>query len=172
MAAADASECGDPVHVPSRTVADLLPGTSLGWRGIRASWRSRKRPVSLTVRETLNACPGVHSASATSTAIDLMSVGARGVIRVGQRSPRGNARGCQAALAGDFVKAARSTPALQPLHKDLFVEASPIPVKWAVARMGHRNAIRYHLVETVGDAPRYRAAAMQAAGINLEDQAA
>ena len=43
---------------------------------------------------------------------------------------------CVAAVAGDAKKAMAVQRKLLPLHKNLFVEANPIPVKWAMARMG------------------------------------
>ena len=43
---------------------------------------------------------------------------------------------CQAAIAGDRDTAMRIQRQLMPVHRHLFVEANPIPVKWAVARMG------------------------------------
>jgi 4-hydroxy-tetrahydrodipicolinate synthase len=59
------------------------------------------------------------------------------------------------------------------LHRDLFVEASPIPVKWAVARMGLiGNAIRLPLVELATAHHDTVVRAMRTAGITLEDQAA
>jgi 4-hydroxy-tetrahydrodipicolinate synthase len=42
---------------------------------------------------------------------------------------------CAAALAGDFAEAVRIDKTLRPLHKALFMETSPIPVKWAVAQL-------------------------------------
>jgi len=103
-----------------------------------------------------------------------MSVGARGVISVSANvAPRRMHEACQAALTGDLAKARAIDATLQPLHKDLFVEASPIPVKWAVARMGLiGNAIRLPLVELSATHQDTVLRAMQAAGITLEDQAA
>ena len=43
---------------------------------------------------------------------------------------------CAAAIAGDVKKAMEIQFKLMPVHKQLFVEANPIPVKWAAARMG------------------------------------
>ena len=43
---------------------------------------------------------------------------------------------CVAAIAGDARRAMEIQFQLMPVHKNLFVEANPIPVKWAVARMG------------------------------------
>jgi 4-hydroxy-tetrahydrodipicolinate synthase len=80
---------------------------------------------------------------------------------------------CKAALAGDLAAARTIDASLQPLHKDLFVEANPIPVKWAVARMGIiGNAIRLPLVELASAHHETVLRAMRAAGITLEDQAA
>jgi 4-hydroxy-tetrahydrodipicolinate synthase len=43
---------------------------------------------------------------------------------------------CVAAIAGNVRRAMEIQFQLMPVHKQLFVEANPIPVKWAVARMG------------------------------------
>jgi 4-hydroxy-tetrahydrodipicolinate synthase len=43
---------------------------------------------------------------------------------------------CAAALAGDVSKAREANNRLLPLHRDLFLEANPIPVKWAAQQMG------------------------------------
>ena len=43
---------------------------------------------------------------------------------------------CVAAMAGDTKRAMEIQFQLMPVHKHLFVEANPIPVKWAMARMG------------------------------------
>ena len=43
---------------------------------------------------------------------------------------------CKAALAGDLAQALMINERLMPLHKSLFVESNPIPVKWAAARLG------------------------------------
>jgi 4-hydroxy-tetrahydrodipicolinate synthase len=80
---------------------------------------------------------------------------------------------CAAALAGDFAKARSIDADLQLLHKDLFVEANPIPVKWAVARMGLMgNAIRLPLVDLEPVHQEAVLRAMRAAGVTLEEQAA
>src|SRR6266403_791576 len=74
-------------------------------------------------RETLNACPPefVLLSGDDATAIDWMSMGARGVISVTANvAARRMHEACEAALAGDFVKARAIDASLQPLHKDLF----------------------------------------------------
>jgi 4-hydroxy-tetrahydrodipicolinate synthase len=127
-------------------------------------------------REILSACSPefVLLSGDDATAIELMSSGARGVISVTANvAPRRMHEACQAALSGDLTGARAIDASLQPLHKDLFVEANPIPVKWAVARMGMiGNAIRLPLVELATAHHETVLRAMRAAGVTLEDQAA
>ena len=124
----------------------------------------------------LNACPPEFTllSGDDATALDLMSLGARGVISVTANvAPRRMHEACAAALSGDMAAARAIDLSLRPLHKDLFVEANPIPVKWAVARMGLiGNAIRLPLVELSAAHHDTVLRAMQAAGVTLEDQAA
>jgi 4-hydroxy-tetrahydrodipicolinate synthase len=62
-------------------------------------------------------------------------------------APKLMAEMCAAALAGDLVRARACNDRLLPLHRRLFVEANPIPVKWALAEMGlTRSALRLPLV--------------------------
>ena len=106
--------------------------------------------------------------------IDLIGVGAKGVISVTANvAPRRMHDACAAALAGDFAAARAIDATLQPLHRDLFVEANPIPVKWAAARMGLIGpSIRLPLVELAAAHHETVLRAMRAAGITLKDQAA
>jgi 4-hydroxy-tetrahydrodipicolinate synthase len=67
-------------------------------------------------------------------------------------APRLMHRMCEAALAGDRKRALELDAKLQPLHKHLFVEPNPIPVKWALGQMQRIGAgIRLPLVP-LGDA--------------------
>jgi 4-hydroxy-tetrahydrodipicolinate synthase len=178
MAAAEASAA--PVilyNVPGRTAVDLLPGTVARLArnpqivAIKEATGSLQR-----ARETLSVCPPEFTllSGDDATAIDLMSVGARGVISVSANvAPRRMHEACEAALAGDLATARAIDAGLQLLHRDLFVEASPIPVKWAVARMGLiGNAIRLPLVELSTAHQDTVLRAMRAAGITLEECAA
>jgi 4-hydroxy-tetrahydrodipicolinate synthase len=64
-------------------------------------------------------------------------MGAKGSITVtGNVAPAKNHQMCEKALAGDSDGAKAIDKTLQPLHRDLFVQASPIPVKWAVCELG------------------------------------
>jgi 4-hydroxy-tetrahydrodipicolinate synthase len=177
-AAADASAV--PVilyNVPSRTAVDLLPGTVA---------RLARHPQIAAVkdatgsagraREILAACPPefVVLSGDDATAMELMGVGAKGVISVSANVVPGRMReACDAALRGDMTHARAIDADLQALHKDLFIEASPIPVKWAVARMGLMGGtIRLPLVELSPVHQETVLRAMQAAGVTLKDQAA
>jgi 4-hydroxy-tetrahydrodipicolinate synthase len=178
MAAADASYV--PVilyNVPGRTAVDLLPST-VGRLARNPRIVGIKEATGLLsrVRETLNVCPAefVMLSGDDATAIDLMSAGARGVISVSANvAPRRMHEACEAALSGDLTKARAIDDSLQPLHKELFVEANPIPAKWALARMGLiGNAIRLPLVELSAAHQEGVLRAMRTAGVTLEDQAA
>ncbi|MDV2079436.1 4-hydroxy-tetrahydrodipicolinate synthase [Marinobacter xestospongiae] len=72
-----------------------------------------------------------------ATAADLMLAGAKGNVSVTANvAPRAMADLCKAAIAGDRDETARLNDLLNPLNRKLFLEANPIPVKWALARMG------------------------------------
>ncbi|MDP9083440.1 MAG: 4-hydroxy-tetrahydrodipicolinate synthase [Pseudomonadota bacterium] len=177
-AAADASAVPAILYnVPSRTAVDLLPGTvarlALHPRivAIKEATGSLGR-----AREIKAACPPDFTllSGDDATFVDLMGVGALGVISVTANvAPRRMREVCAAALMGDLAEARAIDAGLQPLHRDLFVEASPIPVKWAVARMGLiGNTIRLPLVELSAAHHETVLHAMRTAGVTLEDQAA
>ncbi len=178
MAAADASEV--PVvlyNVPSRTAVDLLPGTIARLARHPQIVAVKDASASLIrARELLTSCP--HEFAVLSgddaTAIEWVGVGARGVISVTANvAPRRMHEACEAALGGDLAAARALDADLQLLHRDLFVEANPIPVKWAVARLGLiGNAIRLPLVELSPAHHDTIVRAMRAAGITLEERAA
>jgi 4-hydroxy-tetrahydrodipicolinate synthase len=178
MAAADASEV--PVilyNVPSRTAVDLLPGTIARLARHPQIVAVKDASASLIrARELLASCP--HEFAVLSgddaTAIEWMGIGARGVISVTANvAPRRMHEACEAALGGDLAAARVLDADLQLLHRDLFVEANPIPVKWAVARMGLiGNAIRLPLVDLSPAHHDTVVRAMRAAGITLEERAA
>jgi 4-hydroxy-tetrahydrodipicolinate synthase len=178
MAASDAAAV--PVilyNVPSRTAVDLLPSTLARLARNPQIVAIKDATGSLSrAREVLSACPPGFTllSGDDATAVDLMNLGARGVISVTANvAPRRMREACEAAVSGDLAKARAIDASLQPLHRDLFVEASPIPVKWAVARMGLiGNAIRLPLVELSAAQQETVLRAMRSAGVTLEDQAA
>jgi 4-hydroxy-tetrahydrodipicolinate synthase len=170
MAAADASAV--PVvlyNVPSRTAVDLLPATIA-----RLAAHARIVAVkeasgqSARVREIRERCPAGFTVLAGEDALarESMLAGARGVISVTANvAPRAMHEMCAAALEGDAARAAAIDAGLAQLHERLFVEANPIPVKWALAEMGLiAGGIRLPLTPL---APEHQAtvrAALQRAG--------
>ena len=127
-------------NVPGRSVADMLHDTVLrlaqvpGIVGIkeatgnieRAQWLIRDVPKGFAV----------YSGD-DPTAVALMLCGGQGNISVTANvAPRLMHELCVAAIAGDVKKAMEIQFKLMPVHKQLFVEANTIPVKWAAARMG------------------------------------
>jgi len=178
MASADASAV--PVilyNVPSRTAVDLLPGTVARLARHPQIVALKEALASLgRAREILAAVPADFTllSGDDATLLDLIGAGGKGVISVTANvAPRRMHEVCAAALGGDMAGARALDATLQPLHRDLFVEASPIPVKWAVARMGLMgNAIRLPLVELSTAHHETVLHAMRAAGVSLKDQAA
>ncbi|MGE8408698.1 MAG: 4-hydroxy-tetrahydrodipicolinate synthase [Pseudomonas sp.] len=81
------------------------------------------------------------------TAVELILLGGKGNISVTANvAPREMADLCEAALKGDAETARAINEKLMPLHKNLFIEANPIPVKWALNEMGLMgNGIRLPL---------------------------
>ena len=72
-----------------------------------------------------------------ATAVELMLMGAQGNISVTANvAPRAMSELCAAAMRGDAATGRAINERLMPLHKQLFCEANPIPVKWALHEMG------------------------------------
>lgn len=140
-AAADASSV--PVvlyNVPSRTACDLLPPAveRLSEHPRIVGIKEATGQVART-REILERCGDdfLVLSGDDATCRELMLAGAQGVISVtANAAPRLMRELCDAALEGDSSGALLVDQQLGPLHRDLFVEANPIPVKWAVARLG------------------------------------
>jgi 4-hydroxy-tetrahydrodipicolinate synthase len=96
-----------------------------------------------------------------ATAIDLILAGAKGNISVTANvAPKIMALACEAALIGDATRAYDENERISSLHSALFIEANPIPVKWALAEMGRIElGIRLPLTVLSAEAqPRVRAA--------------
>jgi 4-hydroxy-tetrahydrodipicolinate synthase len=152
------AEIGLPVilyNVPGRTVADLANETVLrladvpGIAGIKEATADLARGSELirALNEHGKRDFVIYSGD-DITALPLMLMGAHGVISVTANvAPRLMADMCRAALAGELATARSLNDRLLPLHRRLFVEANPIPVKWALAQMGKiRNELRLPLV--------------------------
>lgn len=131
-------------NVPSRTVADLANDTVVrlaqvpGIVGIKDAASDMGRTSELL--RALGAAGkkdfAVYSGD-DLTGLALMLLGGHGVISVtANAAPKLMAEMCAAALSGNIEQARALNDRLLPLHRRLFVEANPIPLKWALSQMG------------------------------------
>jgi 4-hydroxy-tetrahydrodipicolinate synthase len=138
-------------NVPSRTACDLLPETVARLMqfpqivGLKEGIAGVER-----VRELLDVVRAGFAilSGDDATAREAVLAGARGVISVTANvAPRAMSQMVAAALKRDRARAAELDAPLAALHRDLFLEANPIPPKWALARMGLiQGGIRLPLV--------------------------
>jgi 4-hydroxy-tetrahydrodipicolinate synthase len=157
-------------NVPGRSVADMQHETVLrlaqvpGIVGIkeatgnieRAQWLIKEAPENFAI----------YSGD-DPTAVALMLCGGHGNVSVTANiAPRLMHELCMAAIAGDVKRAMAIQFQLMPLHKTLFIESNPIPVKWAVARMGHcQQALRLPLTPLTAASQNALESVMQSAGL-------
>lgn len=158
-------------NVPSRTACDLLPETVARLAGVTQVIGIKEATGALErssqIREQCGEAFAIYSGD-DETACDLMLAGANGTISVTANvAPKKMAALCHAAVAGDSKAAKQLDADLVGLHKGLFVESSPIPVKWALKEMGKIPAgIRLPLTElSAPQHERVRAAMAQAGAL-------
>lgn len=138
-----AETCDIPIilyNVPGRTSCDLLPETVERLAKISNIIGIKEATGNLDrAKEILKRCGKdflVYSGD-DATAMDLMLNGAKGTISVTANiAPLKMHELCEAAIKGDKALADSINADLMPLHKNLFLEANPIPVKWALYEMG------------------------------------
>ena len=163
-------------NVPSRTAVDMLPATVARLSrlpriaGIKEAVGDASR-----VRELVASCAENFKVLSGDdlTARDAIGVGAAGVISVtGNVAPRAMADMIAAALLGDRAAATQIDQRLVALHRNLFVESNPIPVKWAVARMGLMGGtLRLPLTELSAGYHAIVVESLFAAGITVSEPA-
>ncbi|AAZ97051.1 dihydrodipicolinate synthase [Thiobacillus denitrificans ATCC 25259] len=127
-------------NVPGRTVADLANDTAVrlaevpGIVGLKDATGNMERAADLVRRVPKGFA--LYSGDDAS-ALPFMLLGGHGVISVTANvAPRLMHEMCVAAFEGNLARARECNDALLPLHSKLFVEANPIPVKWACAELG------------------------------------
>ena len=127
-------------NVPGRTACDMLPETAGRLARVPNIVGLKEATGDLDRVARLRALCGTDFALYSgddATAREFMLRGGDGVISVTANvAPAAMHRLCEQALAGDADKAAEIDSALSGLHRSLFVESNPIPVKWALAQMG------------------------------------
>jgi 4-hydroxy-tetrahydrodipicolinate synthase len=160
-------------NVPGRTVADLANDTALrlaevpGIVGIKDAAGNMDRICDLVAR----APEGFALYSGDDmTATAAMLLGYHGVVSVTANvAPADMHALAAAAVRGDLAEARRLHFKLAPLHRHLFCEANPIPVKWAMARMGWiPDGIRLPLTPLAEAHHAQVLAALAAAGIETQ----
>lgn len=157
-------------NVPGRTVADLQNDTVLRLAevpnivGIKDATANLERGSDLLRRKPADFV--VYSGD-DATGLPLLLLGGQGVISVTANvAPRLMHEMCEAVAKGDIKRAREINNKLLPLHRDLFCEANPIPVKWAVQQMGLvEGGIRLPLTPLAGIYHEQVRRAMRHAGI-------
>lgn len=126
-------------NVPGRTACDMSNDTALRLAEIPNIIGIKDATGDLSRGRDLIARAPQHFAIYSGddlTAIELMLSGAKGNISVTANvAIRQMAQACQAALRGDAEVARSLQEGMMPLHRALFIEANPIPVKWALQEM-------------------------------------
>jgi 4-hydroxy-tetrahydrodipicolinate synthase len=127
-------------NVPGRTATDLANDTALRLAqianivGIKDATGDLARGTDLLRRAPKDFA--IYSGD-DATALPLILLGGQGTISVTANvAPRLVHEMCSAVFAGDIARAKEINYRLFPLHQKLFVEANPIPVKWALQHMG------------------------------------
>ncbi|CAI06523.1 4-hydroxy-tetrahydrodipicolinate synthase [Aromatoleum aromaticum] len=159
-------------NVPGRTVADLSNDTTLRLAeipniiGIKDATGSIDRACDLIERAPKDFA--LYTGDDMSAAAFIL-LGGHGTISVTANvAPRAMHEMCAAALAGEALRVREINGRLVGLHRDLFCEANPIPVKWAVARMGLiESGIRLPLTPLSSASQERVLLAMRRAGVNV-----
>ena len=127
-------------NVPGRTACDMLANTVIRLSSVPNIIGIKEATGDVERAKAIIA--GVSSdflvlSGDDPTAVELILAGGKGNISVTANvAPRAMADLCTAALTGDAALARAINDKLMPLHKNLFLEANPIPVKWALHEMG------------------------------------
>ncbi|MCW8854881.1 MAG: 4-hydroxy-tetrahydrodipicolinate synthase [Gammaproteobacteria bacterium] len=126
-------------NVPGRTACDMLPETVARLAKVSNIIGIKEATGDLQRLKEIQALCGdnfdLYSGD-DATGTEFMLQGGHGVISVTTNvAPKAMAAMCEAALAGDREKAMQLNAPLEGLHEKLFVEANPIPVKWALQEM-------------------------------------
>ena len=127
-------------NVPGRTVCDMLADTVVRLSAIPNIIGIKEATGDIArAKDIIARVPSDFSVFSgdDATAYELMLAGGKGNISVTANiAPRAMHELCQVAMSGDAVAAKALNDKLMPLHENLFLEANPIPVKWALFEMG------------------------------------
>jgi len=157
-------------NVPGRTSIDLLPETVERLAGHPRIIGVKEATGDVSrVAQIRAGCGGAFALYSGDdlTSREFLLLGGDGVITVtGNTAPSQMAAMVAAAIAGNAEEAGRIDAGLMALHRDLFVESNPIPVKWALEKLGRIPAgIRLPLTRLSTDQQPVVAAALASAGL-------
>ncbi|BAS49544.1 dihydrodipicolinate synthase [Aggregatibacter actinomycetemcomitans NUM4039] len=127
-------------NVPGRTGSDLLPETIGRLAKISNIVGIKEATGDVSRVQKIKQLAGedfIILSGDDATGLEAMKLGAQGVISVTNNVAAADmAKMCHLARAGKFDEAEQINQRLMPLHKNLFVESNPIPVKWACYKLG------------------------------------
>ena len=143
-------------NVPGRTITDISNDTTLRLAqianivGVKDATASMERVTDLVMRAPDNFA--LYTGDDAS-ALAFLLLGGHGVISVTANiAPLAMHEMCIAAFTGELQRSRDINQQLFGLHRDLFVEANPIPVKWALAEMGKiSHGIRLPLTQLAAE---------------------
>jgi len=160
-------------NVPGRTACDLLPETVIRLSKIKNIIGIKEATAEIDRVAAIKAGAGEDFDLYTgddATAVDFILAGGHGGISVTANIvPQQLHDVYAAALVGDEAKARELDAPLQAIHRDIFIESNPIPVKWAVAQMGLMGeAIRLPLTPLSEKSKPVVRKALEQAGVVLK----
>jgi 4-hydroxy-tetrahydrodipicolinate synthase len=157
-------------NVPGRTACDMVPDTVARLAKIENIIGIKEATGDVSRVAKLRASCGedfeLYSGD-DATGCEFILAGGQGVISVTANiTPKVMSEMCRAALAGDRETASNIDQSVSGLHRDLFLESNPIPVKWALAEMGRiPSGIRLPLTWFSGEYQKELRNSMQQAGL-------
>ena len=159
-------------NVPGRTAVDILPDTVKRLSSIANIVGIKEASGSLDRAKSLMELCGDDMdviSGDDGIAMEMMLAGGKGNISVTANvAPKQMHEMCVAAMSGDRAKAEEINKPLLELHSKLFVESNPIPVKWALHKMGYgSDALRLPLTPLADEYHSVVKSALKTAGINI-----
>lgn len=159
-------------NVPSRTGCDMLPPTIARLAKIKNIVAVKEATGNLSrvsqIQVLVDDEDFILLSGDDASGLDFIQLGGKGVISVTANiAAREMVELCALAAQGDFAQARRLNQRLMPLHQHLFVEANPIPVKWAAKKLGlmANDTLRLPMTPLTDPAKRVVEDALKSAGL-------
>lgn len=159
-------------NVPSRTGCDMLPPTIARLARIKNIIAVKEATGNLSrvsqIQVLVDDENFILLSGDDASGLEFMQLGGKGVISVTANiAAREMAKLCALAAQGNFAEARSLNQRLMPLHQHLFVEANPIPVKWAAKTLGliANDTLRLPMTPLTDPAKRVVEDALKSAGL-------